>query len=213
MTGVQTCALPICSPLKQKAIAGRNGLPEEVSDELISRANITAVTALMQNPSAQINERSLGRAIDRFSQDNEVKETIARRKTLPLTIAERLATIVSDQLKTYLVTHHELSPGAATDIVLLSRDLTTIKLAYGHEEEELKRLANEMHRCGRLTPFLVLRALCLGDMAFFEVAMATIARVPVENARSLISDSGPNGLKALFDKSELPPHQIGRAHV
>ena len=31
----------------------------------------------------------------------------------------------------------------------------------------------------RLTPFLVLRALCLGDLAFFEMAMAVMAKVPV----------------------------------
>ena len=190
---------------KQQAIAGRRDLPEVVSDELIAQAHVAAVTALMQNSSAHISESSFGKALDRFSENAGLKEGMARRGTLPLTISERLVTLVSDRLKGYLVEHHELSSKVATDLVLQSRDITTIRLSYGHGERELERLAREMHSHGRLTPFLVLRALCLGDMAFFEAAMAIIAGVPVSNARLLIADDGPNGLKALFDKSALPP--------
>ena len=192
------------SPPKQNAIAGRYNLPEEVSNEIIIHAQAAEVTVLVQNLSAHISEQSLGKAIDRFSDIKALKEWIARREYLPLTISERLVTLVSDRLQNYLVIHHELSPAAAIDVVLQSRDLTTIKLCYGHEEGELERLTHEMHRHGRLTPFLVLRALCLGDMAFFESAMATLANVPVANARLLITDGGQNGLKALFDKSGLP---------
>jgi uncharacterized protein (DUF2336 family) len=193
------------SPLKQQAIAGRRDLPEVVSDELIAQAHVAAVTALMQNSSAHISESSFGKALDRFSENADLKEGMARRGTLPLTISERLVTLVSDRLKGYLVEHHELSSKVGTDLVLQSRDITTIRLSYGHGERELERLAREMHSHGRLTPFLVLRALCLGDMAFFEAAMAIFAGVPVSNARLLIADDGPNGLKALFDKSALPP--------
>ena len=201
------------SPPKQNAIARRHDLPEEVSDEIITHARAEEVTELVRNPSARISEQGFGKAIDRFSGIESLKEGIARREYLPLTVAERLVTLVSDRLQNYLVTHHELSSVAAVDIVLQSRDLTTIKLCYGHEEGELERLTREMHRHGRLTPFLVLRALCLGDMAFFESAMATLADVPVANARLLITDGGQNGLKALFDKSGLPSRLFAAMRV
>jgi uncharacterized protein (DUF2336 family) len=192
------------SAAKQKAIAGRRDLPEEVSDALISEGHPTAVSALMRNASAEISERGFGVALQRFGANEAVKEGMVRRERLPLTVAERLVTLVSDHLRTYLVAHHELSPSIAADLVLQSRDLTTIRLAYGRAERELERLAREMHRSGRLTPFLVLRALCLGDMAFFEAAMAVLAGVPTANARRLIADGGPNGLRALFDRAGLP---------
>ena len=192
------------SATKQKAIAGRRDLPEAVADALISEGHPTAVTALMRNASAGIGERGFGVALERFARNEAVKEGMVRRERLPLTVAERLVALVSDHLRNHLVAHHELSPGVAADLVLQSRDLTTIRLAYGRAERELERLAREMHRRGRLTPFLVLRALCMGDMAFFEAAMAELAGVPTANARRLIADGGPSGLKALSDRAGLP---------
>lgn len=191
------------SPAKQQAIAARNGLPEEVSDVLIDEGHAAAVVALMRNHSAAISGRSLDRALDRFPQDADIKEGMTRRDRLPIRVAERLVALVSDRLRNYLVTHHELSARTAADLVFSSRDLTTIKLAYGRAEEELEYLAKEMQRHGRLTPVLVLRSICMGDMAFFEAAMAVIANVPVVNARMLIDDAGPYGLVALFDRTGL----------
>ena len=167
------------SSVKQVTIAGRRGLSEDVSDVLITDAHAAAVTTLMRNATAQISENGFSMAIDRFSDDDTVKESMARREKLPITIAERLVTLVSDQVKNYLLSHHDLPPDVATDIVLQTRDVTTITLSHGSREEELERLIAEMHRGGRLTPFLVLRALCLGDMEFFEAAMAALADVPV----------------------------------
>jgi uncharacterized protein (DUF2336 family) len=192
------------SARKQTAIAGRRDLAEDVADALITHADVTAVAALMRNATAHISERGFGKAIDRFPDDDTVKESIARRETLPITIAERLVALVADHVKNYLVSHHELSPAVATDIVLQTRDVTTINLSRGCRGEDLERLVAEMHRHGRLTPFLVLRALCLGDIEFFEAAMAALAHVPVANAQRLIHDAGPNGLRSLFEKSGLP---------
>lgn len=192
------------SSLKQEAIAGRPGLAEKVSDEIITLAPAAAVTTLMRNATAQISERGFGKAIERFSDDDAVTESIVRRETLPVSIAERLVAVVSDQLQEYLVSHHELPSHVVSDIVSQSSDVTMINLSDGCDEAELARLVGTMHRHGRLTPFLVLRSLCMGDMAFFETAMATIANVPLVNARQLIEDAGPNGLKSLFEKSRFP---------
>lgn len=192
------------SPVKQETIAGRHDLSERVSDEIITTAHVSAVIVLMKNSKSQIGENGFGRAIERFPGNEKVTESIVRREKLPLGIAEHLVTIVADHLKNYLVSHHELSPGVATDIVLQAREVTMINISHGSHEKELENLVGEMHRHGRLTPFLVLRALCLGDMGFFEVAMAAIANLPVANARPLIHDAGPNGLRSLFEKSGLP---------
>jgi len=57
---------------------------------------------------------------------------------------------------------------------------------------------------GRLTPTLVIRALCVGDMAFFEAAMARLANVPMKNARKLIHDGGDLGLRSIYEKAKMP---------
>ena len=95
-----------------------------------------------------------------------------------MTIAERLVVLVSDRLKAYLISHHELPVSLATDMVLQSREHATLLFSVGSSEQELERLVRQMHRNQRLTPLLVLRALCLGDLAFFEVALAVMAGIP-----------------------------------
>ena len=65
--------------------------------------------------------------------------------------------------------------------------------------------ARRLARGGRLTPSLLIRSLCTGDMTFFEVALSHLAKVPILNARLLIHDGGKLGLKSLYEKAGLPP--------
>ena len=198
---------------KQTAIAGRRDVSEPVADALVSNAGEAAVAALMGNASARIAEASLGTAVDRFADSERVKAGMVHRASLPPTIAERLVVMVSEKLQGYLVSHHELPVSLATDIILQSRERATLHISLGSSEQELERLVRQMYRNHRLTPFLVLRALCLGDMAFFEVAMSIMAKVPVMNARILIHDAGPNGLTSLYEKSGMPQRLLSAVRV
>jgi uncharacterized protein (DUF2336 family) len=201
------------SAKKQEAIASRTEVSEPVADAVISNATETAVAALMGNATARIAADSLGKAVERFAHSDRVKSGMVHRANLPVTIAERLVVMVSERLQAYLVSHHELPPSLATDIVLQGRERATLHLSHGSSPQDLERLVSQMRRHGRLTPFLVLRALCLGDMAFFETAMAAMAKVPVLNARILVHDAGPNGLTSLYEKSGMPPRLLPAVRV
>src|SRR5262249_6163894 len=64
-----------------------------------------------------------------------------------------------------------------------------------------------------LTPSLILRALCMGDMTFFEFSMATLANVPLANARILLHDAGNLGVKSLYAKTGMPPRLLPAIRV
>src|SRR5262249_43408771 len=59
-----------------------------------------------------------------------------------------------------------------------------------------------------LTASIVLRALCMGDLAFFEAALARLANLPVVNARKLIYDPGKRGLEAIYRHAQLPLNHL-----
>ena len=44
----------------------------------------------------------------------------------------------------------------------------------------------------------------MGDIKFFEYAMAELSGLPILNCRALIHDAGELGLKRLYEKSTLP---------
>jgi uncharacterized protein (DUF2336 family) len=192
------------SASKQEIVAGREGISEAVSEVLVSTGAEKAVAKLMDNSSAKINEASLNKAVDRFAQSDQVKEKMVQRATLPANVTERLVTMVTDSMRDYLVRHHQVSPSVASDIVLQTRERAVVSLSGKSSAEELEKMVAQMAANGRLTPSLVIRALCLGDIAFFEMAVAVMAKIPVVNARILLHDAGQLGLKSLYERTSMP---------
>jgi len=191
---------------RQEAIAEQATVSQAVSDAIIDTGNEAAVAKLVGNDGADISEATLSKVADKFGDSDRVKDPLVHREQLPVTVAERLVAKVSDSLKEYLVTHHELPAEVATDLVLQSRERATIGLLSREAEDaDVEQLARQLWDHGRLTPSIILRALCVVDVSFFEAAMAVLAEVPLVNARVLVHDDGELGLKSLYEKAGLPP--------
>ena len=189
---------------KQKAIAGRPKVSAVVAEAIVDGANKEAVVALVSNEGAEITETSFEKVIDKFGEDEAVQGPMVKRSALPVTIVERLVHRVSENLREHLLTHHEMPPSIAADLILQARERATIGLSTASAEEDVERLVHQLYSNGRLTPSIVLRALCMGDMKFFEYALARRVGIPVLNARMLIHDSGDLGLQGLYGKSGMP---------
>lgn len=193
------------SDLHQMAIARRSTVSELVSERLAEAGSEDVVATLMQNDGAEISENTYVKVLNQFKDSDKVKAPMVRRAALPITVTERLVSMVSDKLREHLVTHHEMPPGLATDIILESREKTMIGfIKDGASHAELVELIDQLHANGRLTPTIILRALCVGDVDFFETAMAKYANIAVSNVHILVNDAGGNGLKRLCEKSNIP---------
>ncbi len=189
---------------KQVAIAGRPSVSEVVSSALVETENENVVTTLVANTGAEISEKSLHKVVEDFGDSEAIQDAMVHRPKLPVTVAERLVTLVSENLKEELAKRHEMSDSMATDLILQSRERATITLSSESDDEDVERLIRQLRKNGRLTPSIVLRALCMGDLKFFETAVCELADVPLVNGRQLIHDSGPFGLKGLYQKTGLP---------
>lgn len=193
---------------KQETVAARPGISESVSEVLVTKGSEKAVARLLDNTTAQINETSLNKAVDRFASSEQIKEKIVKRPTLPPALTERLVTMVAENMRDHLVAHHQLSPAIAADIILQSRERAIMGLTGKSSTEELEKLITQMNANGRLTPSLILRALCTGDIGFFEMSIAVRANIPVVNARVLIHDAGQLGLKSLYERAGMPANLL-----
>lgn len=190
-------------PSKQVAVARRETVSSAVSEALVETDNEDAVVALVENKGADISERSLNKVVDKFGQNQRFHAPLVQRNELPVSIAERLVSMVSERLQDHLVANHDLPPSVAADLALQSRERATMGLVSGSGEAAAE-LVDHLALQGRLTPTLMLRAMCMGDTVFFEIAMARLAGVELLSARLLIHDSGGLGLKSLYDKGGLP---------
>ena len=190
---------------KQVAVARRPEVSSAVAAAVIDTGNAAAVTTLVGNEGAALGSELLQRTLDRYGRFETVKSAMVHRNELPVTISERLVTLVSDRLKVVLAARHELPDGMASDIILEARERATIGLlSNSTPAQDSQALVAQLHARGRLTPSLVLRALCSGDIRFAEDALAEIAGVSAEKSALLIHDAGPLGLKSLYKKCQFP---------
>jgi len=193
---------------KQVAIANRATVSENVSGILVDTGNEKAVTTLIGNDGAKISEQSLQKAVSELGQKEAVQEAMVNRANLPVTVAERLVTLVSDKLTGALISHHALADDAVTELVLQTRERAILSLSTDSSEGDVKVLVNQLNENGRLSPSIMLRSLCMGDITFFETAVARKADVSVSNARTLIHDSGALGLRTICRKADIPLPQF-----
>ncbi|HYM31188.1 MAG TPA: DUF2336 domain-containing protein [Candidatus Cybelea sp.] len=192
------------SATHQRAVAERESISPELAHSLVEHGDEEAVASLMKNEGAKLTEGALQRALDRFGESEKVHAPMVHRSKLPITVAERLVTLVSTMLCERLLTHHDLPPAVAADLVLQSRERATVSLSTDAAGHDVASLVEQLHRNARLTPTIVLRALCTGDLDFFENAMARLADVPVVNAYRLIHDPGKLGLQAIYQRCRMP---------
>jgi uncharacterized protein (DUF2336 family) len=192
------------STLKQKAIAARPYVSERVSHVVIEHASENVVATLMNNKTSTISDNALLEAIDRFGYSEAVKEGMVRREKLPVMVAERLVVLVSEKLQEYLVARHTISPHLADEIMAQSRERSVIQLSRDQTFGDIENLVGHMHKNARLTPTLILRAICVGNLPFFEFALAVMANIPLVNARALIHDVGSDGLRTLCQETHMP---------
>jgi uncharacterized protein (DUF2336 family) len=188
---------------RQVAVANRETVPVAVSDSLVESGNEEAVVALVSNKGADLDEAVMHKVVDKYGDVEAVQEPLVQRPRLPVAVSERLVARVSDKMKDYLVTHHELPPDLASDLVMQSRERATLGLVSdsGHDVWEL---VQHLHDNNRLTPSIMLRALCLGDISFFEAAISVRSDTVMKNARQLLFDAGSRGMRAIYDKAGLP---------
>jgi uncharacterized protein (DUF2336 family) len=188
--------------LKSDAVARRSRVSSGVADALVETHDEGAVATLVANAGAEISEATLGRLVEEFSDSEAVSEPLALRNNLPVTVAERLMARVSEDIRQHLRSRKDIDPSLADILLVQARERAVLGLA--DADTDAVKLAGHLYRNGRLTPSIILRAVCMGDIAFFEAALAKLARIRVENARTLIHDAGNRGFAALYERAGLP---------
>jgi len=190
---------------KPKAAARRRRLSEAVSTEVVQTRNAQAIAQLMKNPGARIPDKILHDVMREYSKDTDIMAAIAGRENLPMTVVEKVITLVSDSLVDLLRSRYNVAPASIAHESEKTREVATLKLMDGSvNPREVEKLVEQLQTYGRLTPSIILTSLCRGNLYFFEASLARLSNIPVRNAEILIHDKGGLGFKALYAKAGLP---------
>lgn len=192
--------------VKQIGIARRKKVSPAISDLLADTENVQVVGEMLANTGAEITEKGCGKVLDRFSKHTRIQSLMVDRPSLPLAIVERLVTCVTVELHERIMSRPDFPPELAEKIVARGRESAlTRSLSTGQRSSEIQGVITRLRSKGELTPTLILRSLCEGDVQFFEAAVAALAGVTVEKARPFIYDRGVGGLGTIYRNTALPP--------
>jgi uncharacterized protein (DUF2336 family) len=193
------------SGVKQVAVAYRPALGEAAADALAEYGVEEALKIACANDNAAFSETALQRVVERFPSSEGVQLAVAYRESLPITVAERLARLVSEAVHDHLVRHHGVGQSTASALTDEALDQVTVDLADdAGRTEDVAAFAEHLHRSGRLTPSLLLRALAQGP---YELLRARGGRAGGRAAPPHLDDdhdAGPLGLRAIYERAGLP---------
>lgn len=199
---------------KLLAITKRERVSSRVSSALIETGYSPVMTSLLASDKATIDEHALAKIVDGFANDEGVIQALASKPDLPITLVERLISQVSSAVaqrlrKDYGLEDREVSRGST----LAREDFMVRLLGHDLSQKEMEDLVRQMAAEDRLTPSIVMTALCRGQLLFFTVALAHFAGIPVVNAIKLVSDRGEHGFNGLYQKSGLPESMMDAVRV
>lgn len=190
---------------RQKAVASRPDLAPDVVESVIEHGGEGAVVALLNNRAVPIGEASFSRVLNRFGDAQSVSNAVACRESLPPAAADNPTNTVSGKLQSHLETTM-IEHSTPKETPPKNRDLSRGALhAVNTSATDPFLKAREMAGKKRLTPQILLRAISVCDLAFFEAGLAVLASIPLSNARVLISDPGALGLKSLLRRANISP--------
>lgn len=190
---------------KQVAIASREDVGANLSQALVDTGNNIVVAELVRNQGANIPEALMHRVVSEFGDDEQINAPMAMRKDVPATICERLVVLVSDEIRSKMIKGGKVDQDVANSLLKESRERATVDLArHLGQGKEIHKLVHQLKANNRLTPSVIVRAACTGEMRFFEEAMASLAGIEYEKTWVLIHDKGTLGFKALFERAGLP---------
>lgn len=191
------------SPEKQTAVAGRPAVSATVSQAVAEFGVREAVSTLVENQGADLDEASCDHVVNRFASDEGVCRRLVERSDLPLSIADRLVEVVSSRLRETLMQQHHLPHDLAEELAVSARERAILGMSAWASDEEVRRLVDDLHSHGALSQSMMIRAACLGELRFVEYALAKIANVPAKSASALLYDKGPLGLRAIVERAGL----------
>jgi uncharacterized protein (DUF2336 family) len=192
-------------PVRQVAIAKRRYLPPAVARVLIDIGCEEAVRMTCANDNNALPEDMLKTAIGRFDKSQPVLSAIAYRKILPLSVSEKLVALVSDAVRNHLILHHAVPADMARQLTTGARERATIDLVdQAGKAPDMGAFVAHLHRNGRLTASLLVRALAQGQMNLFEWGISELSGVPHHRTWLMIHDAGSLGLKAIYERAGLP---------
>lgn len=191
-----------------EAVARRYRLGADVAEVIGSSGEAAAITALLENESAQIREETLDRLVDHAPGMLAWHRPLVNRQGLPAGAVRKLASFVAASLLDMLRARPDLDPETAHAVsaIVMRRLAEEGEVGPGNTAtafDTVLERARRLHAAGALDDEAVTKALHQGDRSFVRAALAVRAALPVDIIDKLIAAHSAKGIVALAWQAKL----------
>lgn len=191
---------------KQKAVAQRPNIPEDISQYIVEKCPEEVVGVLISNETANIIEGTYHTIIEKFPVSSNIQESLVYRNELPTSIIEKIANSLSVELQKRLVLLHNLPDDLASNLVDQVKEKTTLKISEEYSsDKQIEELVHQLYTSNRLTSSLVVRSICMGDLKFFEYSLVYLSNTPITEVRKILFNTAMDFMiRNLLRKAYIP---------
>lgn len=194
---------------RQTVIALRPDIAQEAVALAVRYSSLEACLALFENPVVKFRDTDYHSLYSRFGQDPDLAERLLAMPALPLDIRIMHTKRVSNRMHQLMAERGWVPANDAAELVADAEETAILGILVEASAEELARVIPFLVSKAMLTPSIIVRAACLGEMAVVERALAHLAGLPAQRARDLMRGDGLLGFKGLHKKSGLPQSCYG----
>ncbi len=190
-------------------IASRSTVSCAVAAAIAEIGGEEEVVILLENPGAMLSPGSLRRIADRLGDGVATRGPLLERRDLPSDARQTLAEKVGAALAASDLVRAAIGEDRAQRVARESCDAAALTLSSDSAKEELRRMVARLRESGRLTPALLLTALCSGRAEFFSAAIVDLSGVPEKRVRAILSGGRFHSIRALLESAGLGPEVSG----
>jgi uncharacterized protein (DUF2336 family) len=186
------------------AISKRKVLSNAVTDVLVQRGNDEVVHSTVNNPGAELSERSFTRLVNRAEGDDELATCLGLRPSMPRHLYLKLLAKASDTVRQRL---EAANPKLAAEVPMAVREATqrarSAKSAMTQQTAIAHALVKSLFEDGRLDEHQVAQFAEGGKFDEANAAIAALANVSVTIAENMMIESRAEGVMILCKVSGM----------
>jgi uncharacterized protein (DUF2336 family) len=184
-------------------IAARPGLTRSVAAAICEVGEASEIILLLENDGASISPLSLRRIAERHGQLAEVRQLLLDREALPGDARHRLVTEISNALAQSSLVRGTIGSGRIDIMTREAGDAAVMAIAGSIGQHEIPALINHLIASGKLTPALLVHALCSGKVDFFACAMISLVDLDERRVRAILATGRTHAVRALFEAAGI----------
>lgn len=194
--------LRVGDDLRQAAVVLRPDITHEIIDFVVRSLPFRLNVLLFENDRATLTPQQFQTLYDRFGDQQAAVDLLLARPDLPASIRILQARRAAMKLQAFLAGRDWIPANDAADIITEAEETTVLAVLAGASASQLTSLVSFLVNQDILTPSIIVRAACCGEVAILANCLAILAGYPVERVSHQIF--GGTGLRSLVERAGLP---------